>query len=364
MRVGLDGQALVGGIPTGFGVYAELVHRALAELAESEEDFDFEIFRPVPEDQPLATTLQRLRWEERELPRRIRAAKRARGLDLFHSPCLGTPRSPFVPLIATVHDLILARTPGRGWLSRWYFSRVIPAGWKRARLLMTDTQTVKEQLAVEYSLPRERIVVTPLTSRFHGEQRQPTRPDPPWIFLLVGTHEPRKNFPLAITAFAALPRKLRENSRLLIVGQRTPHTEALISLARELGVSAQLGFAGYQSAHELAATYRAATALIFPSTEEGFGLPPLEAMSLGVPVLLSAIPVHQETYAQAEDLRNPGFFSPRSSEQIAELMRRVVEDDEFRSQLLSFGDAMSEKLNPARFRQKLIDAYRKVFSAQ
>lgn len=359
MRVGLDGQALVGGIPTGFGIYAELVQRALAELAARVDGLAYEVFRPMPEDRPLATTLQRLRWEQWELPARIRGAMRTRGLDLFHSPCLGAPRSPSVPLIATVHDLILARAPGRGWLSRWYFGHLIPSGWRRARLLITDSASVRDELAHAYRIPRERMVVIELTSRFHGRERQSERPQPPWDFLLVGTHERRKNFALAITAFAALPRKLREASRLLIVGQRTPHTQALISLAQELGVSAQLGFAGYQPADELAATCRASTALVFPSTMEGFGLPPLEAMSLGVPVLQSDIPVHREVYAEAEGKHNPGFFDPHSPEQLTELMRQVAEDDSFRAQLVGFGDAMNSKLSPDRFRLKLLDAYRK-----
>jgi len=362
MRVGLDGQALVGAIPTGFGVYAELVERALEGLAESEPGFSFEVFRPLPVSRPLATALQRLRWERWQLPAMIRKATRDRRLDLFHSPCLGAPANVPVPVVATVHDLLMSGARVQGRLSRWYFGKVVPAGWRRASLLITDTETVKDQLASECSLPRERIVVVALTSRYYGCEKQKERTGPPWVFLLVGTHEPRKNFAVAVKALSGLPEAMRRQSRLHIVGQRTGHTAELVALLEQLHLTEWVRFAGYQSEGELAATYRGSTALVFPSTAEGFGLPPLEAMSLGVPVLLSDIPVHREVYAEAEGRRNPGFFDLQSPQQLAELMQRVVEDDEFRAQLVSFGDAMSNSLNPQRFRARLLAAYHRTLS--
>jgi glycosyltransferase involved in cell wall biosynthesis len=348
MHVVLDGQALVGGIPTGFGVYAQLVADALKLLARRESGFNFTVVKPQPEDRPLASVWRRVLWEQFILRSKCSEASKPA---LLHSPCLGAPLFPPLPLICTVHDLILLDEEIPGMFAREYFRRLVPAGWRQAKLVLTDTEYVRRRVTERLRIPAERVVVLPLYSRYEdpSERWQPL-PGPP-RFLMVGTVESRKGFTTAIAALAQLPEPLKSDARLVIVGKRTKHAVELTSLAQRLGVQQSVEFADYQK--ELAPLYLGASAL-------GFGLPPLEAMSLGLPVILSDIAVLRETYARVGDAVNPGMFPSGDESALAQLMRKVVEDSSFAASLASFGRLVAKRLTRAKFANGLLAAYRRI----
>jgi glycosyltransferase involved in cell wall biosynthesis len=332
MHVVLDGQALVGGIPTGFTVV-----------------------KPQPEDRPLASVWRRVLWEQFILRSKCSEASKPA---LLHSPCLGAPLFPPLPLICTVHDLILLDEEIPGMFAREYFRRLVPAGWRQAKLVLTDTEYVRRRVTERLRIPAERVVVLPLYSRYEdpSERWQPL-PGPP-RFLMVGTVESRKGFTTAIAALAQLPEPLKSDARLVIVGKRTKHAVELTSLAQRLGVQQSVEFADYQK--ELAPLYLGASALLFTSRHEGFGLPPLEAMSLGLPVILSDIAVLRETYARVGDAVNPGMFPSGDESALAQLMRKVVEDSSFAASLASFGRLVAKRLTRAKFANGLLAAYRRI----
>ena len=356
MLVALDGQALAGQIPTGFGVYARLVADALALLKEQGR-LDCRIHYPEPRDKPLASVWQRVAWEQFTLRSRLREPQPS----LLHSPCLGAPLWPPVPLVCTIHDLILLDEEIPGGCARLYFKTLIPAGWRQARLVLTDTRFVRRQVIERLRIPAERVVSLPLCSRFEGAQPRAEPPTGQPAFLLVGSVEPRKGFATAIEALALLPAALRQDARLLITGHRTPHAAELISLAQRLGVASQVEFAPYRA--EIEQLYRSATALIFPSLAEGFGLPPLEAMSLGTPVLLSDIEVLRETYGEASGRRNPGMFAANGAGALAALMRRVLEEPAFAAELSGFGREIAAVFTRERFAAGLLAAYQRALGS-
>jgi glycosyltransferase involved in cell wall biosynthesis len=346
----MDGQALAGNIPTGFGVYAQLVADALA-LLKGQRRLDYRILYPEPRDKPLASVWQRVAWEQFTLRSHLKEPRPS----LLHSPCLGAPLWPPVPLVCTVHDLILLDEDLPGSFARFYFKTLIPVGWRQAKLVLTDTRFVRQQVIQRLRLPAERVVALPLCSRF--ESAAP-RSDPPTgqpTFLLVGSVEPRKGFATAIEALALLPTTLRQDVRVLITGHHTHHAAELTSLAQRLEVASQVEFAPYRA--EIEPFYRGATALIFPSLAEGFGLPPLEAMSLGTPVLLSNIEVLRETYGETGGKPNPGMFAANDAEALAALMRRVLEDRAFSEGLTAFGLEIAAGLTRERFAAGLLAAY-------
>lgn len=352
MHVVLDGQALVGGIPTGFGVYAKLVADALELISRRESGFSHDIAYPHPRDKPLASVWQRVLWEQYILRSKCRETPKPA---LLHSPCLGAPLISPLPLVCTVHDLILLDEAIPGAFAREYFKRLVPAGWRQAKLVLTDTECVRQKVMKRLRIPAHRIVSLPLYSRYEGSQARWQPPEGPPRFLMIGTVEPRKGFTTAIAALAQLPEPLRSDTRLVIAGKRTPHVVELISLAQRLGVQQSVEFIEYQQ--ELTKLYLGASALVFASLDEGFGLPPLEAMSLGVPVLISGIDVLRETYGQVGEVPNPGMFPAGGESALAQLMQRVVEDGGFTASLTSFGDAVAGRLTQDRFADGLLMAY-------
>ena len=352
MKVALDGQALVGGAPTGFGIYAQLVATALEDIARADSSFNYRIVYPEPRDKPLAAVWQRVLWEQARLPLQLRGENKP---DLLHIPCLGAALIAPTKMVCTIHDLISCHEPPAGWFAQRYFEEMIPAGWRKAVLLITDTETVKHEVQEYLSIPRSRIMSIPLYSRFEGkapvQRTPPARP----TFLLAGTMEPRKGYATVIGALAKLPGSLRADARLLISGKRTPHTTELMLLAQQLGVAANIDIAGYSESLE--ALYHKATALVFPSTAEGFGLPPLEAMSLGVPALISDIPELREVYGEAQGTANPAMFPLGDEAALAELMRMCIEDATFGDKLASFSSAVAQTYTRARFAEGLSAAY-------
>ncbi len=377
MRIGLDGQALVGGIPTGFGVYAHLLLNALESL-HREGNLDYVTFKPVPEDRPLGRVMDRLLWERLHLPRMIQKELATGGLDLFHSPCLGAPHPLGAPLIVTIHDLILVKRPPLGAFARYYFTRLIPAGWKRALRILTDSDTSKTEVVEYLGVSSDSVSVIPLYSRFSetedGEAegfpqtRARSAQAPPFTLLVVGSFEPRKNHELILRAFSYLKKDVADSCRLSLIGLSSSGKEKLFTLARELGITNKVELTGYVESLKLRNAYKNAFLLISASKEEGFDLPPLEAMSLGCPALLSNIPVHEEIYrapvsAQVDQDpegggKNAGFFSPDSSEELANLLERAVEDESFYKSLSQRAKALSLVYSKTAFMEKLLRVYR------
>src|SRR4030042_3096900 len=186
VHVVLDGQALVGGIPTGFGIYAGLVADALNLLTEQEQDFSHAVFKPVPATRPLATVYQRILWEQFALPVLL---SRVEQPSLLHSPCLGPPLFSPLSLVCTIHDLILLDEKISAFFAREYFHRPIQFGRRRAKVILTDTEQVCGQVIERLHFPENRVAALPLYSRYEGAEKRQQLPPAPPRFLLVGTVE-------------------------------------------------------------------------------------------------------------------------------------------------------------------------------
>jgi glycosyltransferase involved in cell wall biosynthesis len=268
LRVGLDVSPLV---QTQAGT-ARYVRGLLAH-----NDYEQLVF---PGTTRLATVVRDAWWYPAALPRR------ARGLDLLHCPTFRAPwRSP-VPVVVTVHDLAVLRHPGT--FNQWtrHYSRLAVARVARAaRLVIAVSEFTKGEVVELLEVPEERIrvipngvepVFTPEGPRAEGD-----------YLLAVGTLEPRKNLGVAQEAARRLGVALR------VVG------------ARGWGGVDVEGRVGRVSDAELAALYRGARCLVYPSLYEGFGIPVLEAMACGTPVVTSAGGATEEIAGGAAVLVDP-----------------------------------------------------------
>lgn len=158
----------------------------------------------------------------------------------------------------------------------------------------------------------------------------------PWL-LFVGQMTIRKGYDLAIQAFATVLQSCPEASLLMVSGINQEEQSQAFQLARELGVERRVHFLGYLSDEELINLYRASDAFLFPTRFEGFGLPLLEAMAAGCPVITTNIPVVQEIVRDGEN----GLLVPyNQAGMLAQATLRVVQDHELRARLVAGGHAV------------------------
>jgi glycosyltransferase involved in cell wall biosynthesis len=242
----------------------------------------------------LAALARDLWWYPAGLPRRARSA----GLDVLHCPSFRAPFRSGVPLVVTVHDLAVLRHPGT--FNRWTrtYRRVAgPRVARTAKRIVAVSEFTRRELVELLRVPEERIRVIP---NGVGEPFGPDGPAANGEFVLaVGTLEPRKN--LARLAEASR----RAGLELWVVGARGWGD---VRLNGDAGVR----WLGELSDERLAELYRGAVCLAYPSLYEGFGIPVLEGMACGTPVVTSAGGATEELAAGAAVLVDP--LSPASIE--------------------------------------------------
>jgi glycosyltransferase involved in cell wall biosynthesis len=209
--------------------------------------------------------------------------------DLFWAPHYNIPLLGKGPLIITLHDVFHISRENREWgrLKKSYARRLIRTALRKADLVMTDSKFTLEEIS-KYGLPgREKVRVVPL-----GVSPAPPGPSPreSGYLLYVGNVKPHKNLIGLANAYASALRSGADLPPLKIAGKTSRFftgEEGLEKHIDQLELRGKILLLGEVTEAELASLYRGAVALVFPSQYEGFGLPPLEAMSYGVPVLAS-----------------------------------------------------------------------------
>ena len=300
MRIGIDCRKIA---DFGIGTYIRGLVRGLAEIGGPEQ-YRLFVQRAIP-DLPFEQVVVDVPvYSLRELPVLGRAIARAR-LDLFHSPDLMLPWTS-CPTVVTLHDVIRTRYPPRNPAARLYVAVMTPRALHKSRRVLTVSEAAKRAILETFDCDPEKIVVTPngVDEIFFADgPRAEGR-----YFLYVGNDKPHKNVERLVEA----ARRLGDPAtRLLLVGgdfERYRDVEGVIA-------------PGFVTGDELAALYRGAIALVTPSLEEGFGLPVVEAMAAGTPVIASDIP------ALVEVTGGEAFYiDPRSTQAMANAMQNVTRE--------------------------------------
>jgi glycosyltransferase involved in cell wall biosynthesis len=247
--------------------------------------------------------------EQARMPAILRAAR----LDLVHFPNFNVPIAYRGPYVVTVHDLIHGLrhdldTTGsdpaaRPWKALPY-RLVLARAVRRAERVIAVSEATKRDIVGRLGVDPERITVThegvgtDLASVSPGEIPADLGVRAPY-FLYVGNAYPHKNLPRLLEGFSRLRGGELDAFQLVIAGNQGPYRAALEEGARALGIGARVVFPGRVDDAQLVALYRGATALVLVSLAEGFGLPGLEAMAAGVPVVSSRIDALTEVYGDA-----------------------------------------------------------------
>jgi glycosyltransferase involved in cell wall biosynthesis len=271
--------------------------------------------------------LKRLLWTQFQLPRIYRELQ----ADLLFCPLPEAPVNAGCRFAVMVHDLIPLRFPGATSPLTYYFRYQVPRVLQQAERIICNSQATARDVVDYFGIPEPKI--TPIALAYDHEHFRPIEVSAPEIpyFLYLGRPNPYKNLPRLLDAFATLPRSIEHH--LQIVGAFDPrYTPALQQQARELGIENRVQFLDYLSYDDLPRIFNQATALVFPSLWEGFGLPVLEAMACGTPVITSNLSSLPEVAGNAAILVNP-----YSKEEIASAMRVLAEEGETRSRLRELG---------------------------
>ncbi len=289
------------------------------------------------------------------------------GVDVFHSPHNILPQDIRCPSVVTIHDLLplehpqLAFIPWSQRLKRWYYVNAIWRALRESTRLIATTTVMADRIARFVPGARKRIQVIPMgvAEKFRpasdGQKRAAavTGSDRP-CFLVVGQDAPHKRHAVALAAFA---RYAPEDYQLVLV-QRTRTRSLLARMIDELGLTSRVKQFPLLAAEDLVALYQGAIALIQPSVYDGFGLPLLEAMACGSPVIATDIPMFREVVDGA------GVFAPIDDvDAFGRAMLAVARDSSRRSDLKAAGIRRVSAFTWDRCASLTLDAYRVAASA-
>jgi glycosyltransferase involved in cell wall biosynthesis len=256
--------------------------------------------------------------------------------DLFFSPGYNTPLSCPAPFVFTIHDLSHVYCPENSNPAiRFYYATVLKRACHRARNILTVSEFTRKQIVEWSGVPEEKVfnVGCGVDPAYSPEGDSYELPFP--YLLCVSNRKKHKNEFRVVEAFANSGLALE--MRLVFTGNPT---SALREYIEQQHVTARVHFVGAVPEAKLPSLYRGAHALLFPSLYEGFGLPLLEAMACGTPVVTSNVTAMPEVAGGAALL-----VEPTSVEEISEAMKRVVSDSSLRQQLCEKGLARAAQFS-------------------
>jgi glycosyltransferase involved in cell wall biosynthesis len=382
MLIGVDASRVARALRTGTEAYSLHLIRALIEVGC---DHQFRLYTPAPlsadlEHEPACIappggqvnscyevrvipfprlwTHLRLAWEVRRHPP-----------DVLFVPAHVMPLACPVPSVVTVHDLgYLFYPEAHRPFDRWYLGWTTRRHARQAACVIADSEATRADLIRHYQTDPERIVTV-----YPGRDESLTRVDAPEAIsaaktryaidgdylLYLGTLQPRKNLVRLVEAFARL-QPLTADLRLVLGGKKGWLYDDLFARVEALGLEDCVLFTGYVADDDKASLLSGALALVYPSLYEGFGLPVLEAMACGTPVLTSNVSSLPEVVGDAALLVDPLDVDVIAV--IAEGMSRLITDDELRVTLVEKGYAQVRKFSWAHAAREVLQVLEAVAS--
>jgi glycosyltransferase involved in cell wall biosynthesis len=371
-HIGVNAQLLtLDGNYRSAGIHS-YIYNLLHHLPEADPTFFYTVFvgdrrcAGLPRIERRLTRLPtyrpavRIVWEQLAQPWAMRRA----GVDLIHGPAFVGPQAGGCPFVVTVHDLSFLLYPqGFRALNRFYLRTFTRLSVRRACRVIAVSERTRQDLIRCYDLSPAKIDVVyngvdagfrPLSndrvSAFRVARSLPER-----FILFVGTLEPRKNVVRLIEAYAHLA---PGRPPLLIVGGKGWLYDEIFARVEARNLGSEVRFVGHVPGEELPLWYNAADLFIYPSLYEGFGLPPLEAMACGTPVVASTASSLPEVVGQAGLL-----VDPTDVEALAVAMRRLLADREQREEMRAAGLARVQCFSWQTTASRTVDSYRQALNS-
>lgn len=297
-------------------------------------------------------------WIPRLLPKELKKGK----VDLLHCPAFKAPLKCDVPLVATFYDLHILKNPKdyNPWL-RYYCKFMLPKIARRADKIITISEFSRNDIINTFSLPAEKVRVT-----YCGiDDRFRLIPDDSLLsrarvkyglskkfILYVGALQPRKNIPLLLKAYAKLLKEQDFDHQLVLAGGTGWRNRNIFSLINELNLSKNVKILGYVPDDDLPLIYALAQFLVYPSFFEGFGLPVIEAMACGCPVICSNAASLPEIVQDCAVV-----FDPLSRSELENAIAKLGSDGGMRQKMKEKGIKRSADFSWEKSARKTIQVY-------
>jgi len=314
VRVGIDARLLARhNAATGVGLYVEGLIQALAKLRHIELKLYTD--RSLPEGQwtravRVVSHIAGVPWQQVRVP----LALLQDSVNVFHSPTFTLPLAAPCPAVVTIHDLAILRYPELSeTANRRYLSRLMPPSIRRADAIITMSDFVRNELCEHFGVRASKVFTVP-----PGIDHDLWRPAPPEVvrrtldhmglqepyLIFVGTREPRKNLVRLVQAFSLVTRGF-PRLRLLLVGKQGFPSPFQTSLEQAIAATPGVDVLPYAPRESLPLLVQGSLGLCYVSVYEGFGVPIIEALALGTPVVTSIGTAMEETTKGVAELVDP-----------------------------------------------------------
>lgn len=364
MRIGVDVRELRRGVMTGIGRY---LHNFLSYAGGHASQHELILYGNPSTGFELPGRNMRLKvlaspftlwWDQ------VTVAREARrdDLNIFFSPYVKGPAYVSCPYVTTIHDLLFYIAPVYRGLKDVIYQRLFKAQGqfisKRAAAIVAVSEHSKRDIVKIFGVSEDKIVVIPncVSDRYRPvEDASKTSALKRQLgirgnyVLYVGNFKPHKNVASLVRAFAQVSPLLRRDWQLVLAGRRDAFGDDLRRLAEEVGVGRDVLFTDFVTEDEMPTLYSGATLFVFPSLYEGFGLPVLEAMACGVPVISA------NTSSLPEVLGNAGLLVHTDAEQLSVAMSELMPSESRRRELSRLGLARAKEFSLERTGRAILD---------
>ncbi len=370
MKIGIDCTSLPPN-PVGAGNYIIQLVRAVTAFPSQHEFVIFAqqrgraLIGELPGDRvqwALSTDMPpalRLLWEQVRLPRAASSA----GIDLLHSLHYTRPRFLSCASVVTFHDMTFFLYPELHTRSkRIFFPWAIRMSARRSEAIISDSESTRRDAIRILGIPPEKIVAVPLGISEEFKPIADTRlldsirkkyHLPERFILFVGLIEPRKNLPLLLRAYARLVER-EDPPPLVLAGRLGWDSGPFFQLIEDLKLKQNIHLPGYIPAVDLPVLYNLAQIFVYPSSYEGFGFPPLEAMACGTPVITTAVS------AMLDNVGDAGLLvPPQDEEALVSALHELLENPGLREQFSSAGIRRAGEFTWQRTAEETIQVYEK-----
>lgn len=371
MKIGIDARAAKWYRGTGIGTYT---YQLINNLNKLDNFNDYLIFMPEASHLDINFsknfTLTNINekssqnfWEQVNIPNILNSEN----LQLYHVPQngVGIPFDKQCPFVITLHDVIPYRMPET--VSDRYihiFNEELPKIVPLCDGIITVSNFSKYDIAEAFNYPLDKIYVThlaaeniykPLTKTYCQKVINKKYGISKNFILYVGGFSPRKNISGLIQAFEMACSKAKEDIILVVAGYKGKSYENYKALCERLHISEKVFFPGFIDINDMPYLYNASSLLVYPSFYEGFGLPPVEAMACGIPVITSNVTSIPEITADCAML-----IDPKNTDELSNAIYRVLHDSELRKSLIAKGLALSNTLNWRNTAASTLKAYESI----
>lgn len=371
MKLGIDARAAKWYRGTGIGNYT---HQLISSLNNKDLKNDYLLF--LPENCSLGINFNKNFlisciseknennfWDEVNIPNILGN----NDIELYHVPQngIGLPKEKNCKFVITLHDIIpykLPETVGKRYLE--IFTEQVPDIIKLCDGIITVSDFSKMDIAEKFNFPREKIFVTPLSSDkiYTPLDKFICKNTLSKIYsinddyiLYTGGFSPRKNILGLIEAYSKFLHLTKSKLKLVIAGKHGISFELYKKRTEELSIQNEVIFPGFISQEHMPYLYNAASLFVYPSFYEGFGLPPVEALSCGTPVIAS------NTTSMPEVLKDSVLYTdPYDVDNLCESIRCVLEDEGLKKSLIKKGFKRSKELSWETTIEKTLKAYEKI----